>query len=465
MSASRSLRLLLPALAGALLPACGEGDRACAERVVLVTCDTLRRDKLGVYGCERPTTPSLDAFAKECVVFDRAWSSAPLTSPALCTLMTGRLPDELGMSSNKVLLPAEATTIAEIVSAAGIQTHAIVSNWVLREREGADGVEQGFQTYDARFDAVESNRPNVHERRATSTTDAAIAWLEREARDRFFLWVHYQDPHGPYTPPAAFVDDAPLGDEPELPLGEKQVGHGELPEYQAIGAERRPGFYRARYEAEVRYFDHELGRLLAALERSGRLADTLVAFTADHGESLGEHDYWFSHGQTVYSELVRVPLLVRYPAGAPRPATTERGGYARSGELVSHYDLFPTVLAALGLRARPSHGTSLLDQRFPADRVVPSHLRSPGASGRWESLTDGRHQLVIHPRGAELYDLETDPDGARDLAAERPELVLSLKERAERMTGHLPPVGAKALEEELTDEERAVLKKLGYFGE
>src|SRR5262245_43235391 len=261
-----------------LVGGCGKESRARAQRVVLITCDTLRADRLGIYGYERETSPNLDAFARESVVFDNAWSSAPLTAPALATLMTGRLPDELGMSSNEVVLPGEVTTLAEAASEAGIPSAAVVSNWVVRARGvSGEGFEQGFASYDDRMEEREPNRRLYNERSAAATTRAAIEWLASARRDRFFLWVHYQDPHGPYTPPEPFVRllQRPIPDEPLLGVGKTDKGLGEIPRYQELGLERAPEFYRIRYDAEIRSFDHALGQLLDHLRSEGLLDGTL----------------------------------------------------------------------------------------------------------------------------------------------------------------------------------------------
>ncbi|HED66887.1 MAG TPA: hypothetical protein ENJ09_15195 [Planctomycetes bacterium] len=443
----------LAALLVAGLVSCGAGPDggASARRVVLVTCDTLRADHLGAYGAPEGATPALDAFAERALVFERAFASAPLTCPALSTVMTGRLPDELGMGSNKVLLPAAAETLAEVISAAGIRTHAIVSNWVLRMRDDATvSLSQGFLTYDDEFDAVEPNRPKVLERRAKSTTDAALAWLAEHDAERFFLWVHYQDPHGPYTPPAPYVRWSPTEGEAHLPVGKTQIGLGEIPQYQFLEDETRPSFYRARYEGEIRYFDHELGRLLEALADS---PGTLVVITADHGESLGEHDYWFSHGQSLYAELLHVPLLIHGPG--------VRSGRATS--LVGHIDILPTILGALGLEAPANHGTDLLGE-LPTDRIVPAQVRRPGAPDRWQSVTGERWRLVVSAKGQMLFDLDADPGELRDLAPSNHELVQSLASRAEAMLEELAPLGERAQAEVLSAEDHSRLGALGYGG-
>ena len=459
---------LRPFLLAALVVACADGDGTVsaprAKRVILISCDTLRADRLGVYGYALPTSPALDAFAREALVFDAAWSTAPLTGPAMAAVFTGRMPEELGLASNRQMIAPQVTTLAETLSAAGIETAAIVSNWVLREQTkppGA-GISQGFAHYDDEMETLEVNR-GLQERIAQDTTDAALAWLAgRPSDSSFFLWVHFQDPHGPYTPPAEFVQrfQRPLGDEPPLePAPEKdQRGHNTLPGYQQLGDERRPETYRIRYDAEIAYFDQELGRLLEGLRASGLDQDALIVFTADHGESLGEHEYWFSHGQHLHRELLQVPLLVRYPSGGPRPTFREQDGLRRVSEPVSHLDLAPTVLEAFGLDTGAQRGTSLFRERLDPARVLPQSLREA-----W-SATSASHRLIVSGEELELYDLERDPGELVDLAQREPERV---RELAERRRAFLGATGDAPRAEELPLDEETLrgLKALGYEGE
>ena len=442
-----------------------------AERVILITCDTLRADRLGAYNGNARLTPVLDRFARRSVVFDAAYSSSSRTSASVSSMMTGRLPDELGMSSNTVLMSTDAETVAEVVSAHGIPTAAVVSNWVLRRRkQRVDGFVQGFDTYDDRMTKAEANRDDFLERVARGTTNAALRWLEQRPGDRFFLWVHYQDPHGPYTPPRAFLDQLdnssqPIGPGPEatLDVGTNQVGKGDIPKYQVLGEEREASYYRQRYEAEIAYFDRELGRLFDALEASDLIDDALIVFTTDHGESLGEHDYWFSHGQTVYRDLVRVPFIVHYPEGATRPRGEMVLGFERVGALVGHLDVLATVAAAFALPAPKTHGVSLFEP-IPNGRLIPQHLRRPDEDRRWEGLTDARWRLIKQPDGVFLYDLSTDPGEEINLAESNPEQVRKLEERYLEMLAHLPPVGAQATPDELTPDDENAMDALGYGG-
>ena len=437
----------------AYLGSCGAGTGA-RTAVVLITCDTLRADRLGCYGCPRATSPSLDALARESLVYESAWSTVPVTGPALSALMTGRLPEELGLESNPMLLAPEATTLAERLQERGIDTAAVVSNWVLRRRPelpGA-GVQQGFAHFDDAMDVPERSRPSLKERLAPQTTDAALAWLDARSGDEpFFLWVHYQDPHGPYTAPADCLRAPAVFEESRLEVGADDTGRGALPTYQVIDDERRPEAYRARYEAEIRFFDRELGRLLDGLRARGLFERALIVFTADHGESLGEHGYFFSHGQNLHRELVQVPLLVRAPGGARAPG--------RVKPPVSHLDLFPTLLAAFGVAPGPTRGVDLLHGEPPLERVLPQYLR-----GGW-SATGAEHRLVVEKGRRQLYDLAADPREEHDLFASRPELARALAEGHQAFLRRLAPLALQGERARPEDEDHEGLKALGYGGE
>jgi hypothetical protein len=239
-------------------------------------------------------------------------------------------------------------------------------------------------------------------------------------------------------------------------------GFREIPSYQALGAERDPQRYRERYDAEVRYFDHELGRLLAYLEHEGLLDQAVVVFTADHGESLGEHDWWFTHGWTLYRELVRVPLLLRLPAGLAPPPAAVVDGLARSDALVGHVDVFATLLAALGLDPGATRGRSLLAGAVPAPRVLTA-----GAARGQRALVraDGR---ALAPRAqpardAPLRSRARSARGARPRArAPRGRAELEARASQAERAVSLPRLAGRS--KELSEEELETMRKLGYAG-
>jgi arylsulfatase A-like enzyme len=229
------------------------------------------------------------------------------------------------------------TTLAALLSAAGYETAAFVSNFVIRRQTGLDA---GFDLYDDELPDVEGNRPMYRERKAAETTERALAWLGSRGERPVFMFVHYQDPHGPYAAPPPFDERFPellVEGERPLELLPGQQGPGGIPVYQALPGERRPSAYRRRYAQEVAYSDAAFGRLLAALRARGR--PLVVAVTADHGESMGEAGHWFQHGHASTPDLGRIPLLLEAPGLAP----------GRRSELVHHVDLMPTLLELAGL--------------------------------------------------------------------------------------------------------------------
>ncbi len=477
------LRFLLASLAGAttlllLLGSCGgaQSDSSTGvERVVLIVCDTLRADRLGLYGYERDTSPRLDALAREAVVYDEAYASAPMTVPAMASVMTGRFPQEVGVTpGNFRLIPAEVETLAERLQAHGVKTAAVVSNPVLTRRGAGTpgGFEQGFDHFDAKMSQREKVRKAMWERPAPDTTDAAIDWLEQAKTagdERFFLWVHYQDPHGPYTPPADYAErfDSGHEDSRRVRVGSGKLGRGVIPHYQNLDGEQRVDVYRDLYDAEIAYFDEHVGRLLDWLRDNDLDDGTLIVFTADHGEALGEHEYWFCHGESVYRDVVRVPFVVRYPDGARAPAATQDAdGFRRVASLVGHVDIRPTIEAAFGIEPGSRRGQALIGADVPTGRVLPQRLLPDESRAKWEAFSDGRYRVVWHEeeKRYRLFDILDDPGETVDLAPGNParvEALLDAFKAYEAATREAVRVD-QAEVEEMDEERRKLLESLGY---
>lgn len=468
-------------LAGAIgLTSCGGSEVAAggrtlpngpARRVILVSCDTLRADHLGCYGYDRPTSPRIDELASESILFTSAWSAASCTMPAVSSLLAGRFPDEIGATpSNEDLMPASVVTLAELVRATGLDTTAFVANSVLcraAASQGEIGVQQGF----AHFDDEMTAGPGTHaapERASAETTDAVLKWLDaRGSDDRFFLWVHYMDPHGPYTPSpehlAPFHRDP--GAEADLPVSSEHGATGVIPTYQVVGDERKPGQYVDRYDGEIHQVDFEIGRLLDALRSKGWLDDALVVFTADHGESLGEGDHWFSHSHSLQRELVHVPLIVR-PPQAMRAELIPDGMGRRNGKLAMHLDVFPTVLAALGIEAPKRRGTSLLQSHLPDGRVAAHFFGRSDQPRRWIGVTDGRwHMITIGPRIPHLFDLIADPGETTDVAAGNPTILTRLEARYAELMAADSRERVEGARRAVDERVRRNMGALGYTGD
>jgi arylsulfatase A-like enzyme len=407
--------LAVPTLLAGL--GCGPAPAPAPERIVLVSVDTLRADRVGCYGARGARTPHLDTIAARGVRFEAAISPAPLTLPAHTSLLTGRDPPAHGVRHNSIHRLAPGTpTLADRLAAAGYATAAVVGARVLERRFGLD---QGFSRYDDDVRGRPRGATGFAERPADAVVDAALAWLA-SAPDRFFLWVHLYDPHRPYAPPPGFAS----------------------------------GFANRPYDGEVAFADSEIGRLLAAVRERWGEAGLLVVATADHGESLGEHGEP-THSYSLYDATQRIPLLMRGP-GIAEGLSVEQP--------VALADVAPTILAMAG--AAPLDGATGRD-------LGPWIRGSPGEPAAvyletlatqldfgWSpllALRTDRFKYVRAPR-PELYDLAADPGELRDLAAERPEVVRELDaELARRVAAAAPPVPAG-----IDAATRAELRELGY---
>jgi arylsulfatase A-like enzyme len=308
MNVSKSLSTLFCLILVVSL-ACSENESP--RSVILITIDTLRADFLSGAGYSESISPSLNAFAQQGTRFEWAFSTSSYTVPSHASMLVGLYPSyhSAGLMNGQQKLQLAETTLAEILKGAGWETAAIDSNAVLNR---AVGLGQGFESYDDDLPDRELVR-RVQERRAPEAVDRALEKIVGFEDQPFFLWLHLQDPHGPYTPPMTISglsgsnDEPPAG--PLLPVGGDYSGFRAIPAYQAYGAERAFGNYRARYEREIRFLDGELERLFAYIDEHELLQHTLVAVTADHGEAMGEDEFYFAHGHSVGLEQVHVPLI------------------------------------------------------------------------------------------------------------------------------------------------------------
>jgi arylsulfatase A-like enzyme len=343
-------------LACVLLGGCADGDRVPLRganggpaNVLLVTVDTLRADHLGAYGYALPTSPAMDALAAEGVRFTEAYTPVPTTAPALASMLTGVYLDEHGVRENSAELPERLATLGEAFAAAGYDTAGFFGNGAIRY-----GFGQGLRVW-------EPFAPTFFFTDAAGVT-RAIAWLE-SARSPWFLWIHFMDPHGPYSSsPSARSASFRYPRDPaldvELPAGRANSVHRMIPQYQVLGPLRRVGDYVRRYDGEIAGTDEQIRRLRDALEARGTLDDTLIVLTADHGESLGEDGYYFQHGIVLNDASLRVPLVLRHPALPPG---------TRVEAPASLLDVMPTVLSLVGLPAPASgHGRDLTPVVFGA---------------------------------------------------------------------------------------------------
>ena len=421
---------------------------ASAQSLILVTVDTWRADHFLERRANSQLTPRLAEFAARSLRFNDASSVSNQTSPGVAGILTGLLPRRSGVVHNEHVLPSALPTLASVLSERGFLTGAFVANPVL---SGKFGFARGFSD----FEVISSGRRHI-DGRADELSRLAIDWLGKvEPGQRYFLWLHYMDPHGPYEPPAKFLAyfdkekfQAPT-DLELLPAGKNSGLHG-IPHYQHSvttepSADARD--YLARYAAEVRSMDHELGGLLESATATGLLESAIVVITADHGEALnGDHGYYFAHSQGLTQDQVHVPLLLYYP-GCEAGREIDRP--------VSGVDVVPTVMALLQLEPLPDFdGQSLLNED---DGLTVSQV------GREVTLRRGVLKLRWRQRsGFQLFDVEADPAETKNLATERGRPFAAMKARMREVLDR-PPLAEPVSRKDLSKEEQKQLEALGYL--
>lgn len=417
-----SVRLLLPLAPLRAVESTRESDALPASPgsmagfdVLLVTIDTTRPDRIGLYGNDAIATPVLDALAREGVVFTSAVATTSSTLPTHGSILTGLYPHRHGARANsRYRLDDEITTLAEVLEAAGYMNAAFVSALVL---DGRFGLDQGFTHYDAAL-GDRSVVGGFAERRADDTVEAARRWLEMPHSRPIFTWVHFFDPHGAYSPPAPYAEEA-----------------------------QNP------YDGEIAFVDAQIGRLVEMV-RARERRDTLIIVTADHGEAMGEHGE-LSHGYLAQEATLRIPLVIA--------ATSGLTGGVSVATRVSQVDLMPTVLTLLGIAVPDGlDGVALTAAPDPQRPILAEAVYGQAFHG-WAPLAalyEGRFKLVDGPH-PELYDLHDDPTETRDLAAGMPDRVAAMQARLHALRGDAANTLAPTTVD-LSREDVARLESLGY---
>jgi len=386
--------------------------------VVLISIDTLRADRLPLYGYTRIRTPFLDRFAKDAWLFENAYSPCPMTLPAHTTMLTGMLPPEHGVRNNiGFTFDGQAhVSLPRLLAQRGYATGAAVSSYVLRSETGLGRL---FDFYEDSIDTIPGVQPVNYQRSGDKTAALAESWIGEHAGKPFFFLFHIYEPHVPYDPPEPFRSQ-----------------------------------YGATYDGEVATADAIVGAFLDALKKLGAYDRAIVIVTSDHGEGLGQHGEQ-QHSIFLYREAIRVPLLVKLP--------DESGAGRRVAAPVQLSDILPTVTAALGLPApKEVSGTSLFAAGAPgaAERAIYGETLFPRLQLGWSdlhSVLDARYHYIHGPR-PELYDMLADPGEEHDLARSDP----GTAERLARELNRFPTGSAKPSP---VDQETARrLASLGYLG-
>jgi arylsulfatase A-like enzyme len=431
--------------------------------LVLFVVDTLRADHLGCYGYDRPTSPRLDEFAREGVRFAEARAQSSWTKPAMATILTGLYPVTHGAERRANGIAPEVRTLAERLSAAGYETAMFTTNPTVVEKFGFG---RGFDRFEYVHQLQGRKRRSVD---SAAMVQAGVAWLDgRAAPERpFFLVVHTLDPHDPYRPQEPYRSRFAPGVDVASACCFRG---GELAALSAEQAATRRRDSLALYDGEIAQNDASFGRLLDDLRARGLLDRSAVVFTADHGEEFHEHGGW-RHAESLFEEVLRVPLVVRLPKGTAARATV--------ADPADQIDLAPTLLELAGVAAPPElPGASLLP--VIAGGAAPPReslawLRHPAfdvaaiRDGNWKWL---RHEGALrsvsggfdNPVEA-LYDLEADPGEQRNLLAAEPDRrrALALRVKAARARFARAHPGDGDGEVAIDPELDAELRALGYL--
>jgi arylsulfatase A-like enzyme len=426
---------MLCILAG--LPGCGPAQRH--PNVILIVLDTVRSDHLSCYGYERPTSPNVDRLARESVMYTKAIAAAPWTLPSHASMFTGLVPSRHMAHNEHLVLEEDQQTLAEVLAASGFETAGFCNNpWLT----GKTGMTQGFEQFHEVWRDVVSQgtininlfvNPAVHgmeDAGAATSLGQITAWLgERPKNARpFFLFVNLIEPHSYYDPPPDFRNrftGASLSREEVAQANLDYVRHAFADSLTAPEVDR----IQALYDGEIAYVDDWVGKLLAFLREHALLDRSLLIVTSDHGEAFGEHQLCgvrlIDHQLSLHQELLRVPLIVRYPRGA-------QGG-ARIDAPVTLCDIFATALEVAGVPVPPGLDGEPLP-RDPAkarhDREIDSEYYRPLMSlgllskyiaerNRLECLANhrlasvqqgGRKVIMSSEYKALRYDLARDPE-------------------------------------------------------
>ncbi len=437
------------------MPQCSRGklSRDRKWNVLLITLDTLRADHLGCYGYEKNTSPTLDALASDSIVFDRAIAQSAVTPVSHASIMTGLNPFNHNLRSLhggvNYRLPDNRLTLAEIMGSNGYDTGGFVSAFPVTEHYG---LHQGFATWEEAFQKdgkkVLSNRGVVNtgtaQRACDATTEKAVAWLRQHGGRPFFAWLHYFDVHDPIIlPPDEYLQEF-------------------YPE-----SRDKPDILRAVYDAEIAFMDDQIALILEELEALGTRENTLLVVLSDHGEGLGDHDWW---GHSIlYQEQIRLVFILSIPG---------RKEGLRVPSLVRSIDLVPTLVELLDLDI-PSDidfdGRSLLeviDESSAAPRTAYSesindltaYYDSQLQDNSLYAVSEGRWKLILYwekskDKELELFDLKADPQELNDLSDKYPDVASRLRNRLKELEAIVKDPPRPTMDEKT----RERLRSLGYI--
>jgi arylsulfatase A-like enzyme len=416
--------------------------------VVIITVDALRADHLGSYGYPRAVSPNIDRLMSQGRLFERAWTPEPLTGPAMCSMVTGLEPHVHAATRNGLRMQPGLNSLPKVLAENGWKTAAFVGTWTLKNNLTLLG--EHFQTYGERLDRRRWFGILNSEATCEDVTDDALDWLGEERKKGpekpFFLWVHYIEPHAPYRFHEEYAERLGVNDD----------------ELNKID----------RYDTEIAAVDESIARLLEGVRQAVDDKDLLVVFTADHGESLGEHNYW-GHGRYLYEPSLRIPLGIVWRGVIPAGTVSSQA---------TLLDLMPTLLELVGVEvpedlpgeswAKTVRGAAELDERvgcYQAHRGAVhggthdnDRKRSKGLLWVGVINEDIKEMIKVSRNLIQIYDIAADPGELDTLArvdAKPSDALAACLARVATGLGSLDKLATQKLDDETVEK----LKALGYL--
>lgn len=423
------------------------------RNIIFVLVDTLRADRLGAYGYTRDTSPSVDAFARESILFENARSQASCTFPSANSILTSRWPAAfLGQANQALGIPEGIPSLAEILRLEGFRTVAVSASAVVRNTPSrfnpTAGFGRGFEVFHE--DCVWKSGACVNR--------AAEEHLKKGDQP-LFLYLHYIDPHGPYQPPKRLQGRFTKGqpDKRWVRLGDPNpIGNW------LYKGEEHPGFTDADlqylsdlYDEEIAFFDTQFALLLEKLRSSGLLDESIVVFAADHGEEFLEHGH-IKHCRTLFDNSIRVPLFLHLP-GVDAKAIAKP---------VQNLDLVPTILDYLGIKSGYQfEGRSLRPLIEGREEDAPAERYQYALQGTFRSASDGRYKLIqdLGAGSFSLYDLAGDPAEKADVLRQERRAFFRLRDSLTGWIGRSEGKGQESESLRKAKEAEEKLRSLGYI--
>lgn len=456
---------ILVAGVAACAPESPPAEHTVARHAILIVIDTLRADRVGFMGADRPTSPRVDQLARDGTSFSRAYANSPWTVPSTATILTSLYPSEHG-----------AEVIGDVRNLADTpprQIHAAVRSIgeILQESEFRCGLFSANPYLFGRFkDGYDTSF--VERQSATTITDLALEYIESVHNDRFFVHIQYMDLHPPIEPPAPYFDLFPT---PEAGPRDERHKEWAFSRGRDLTTDDFVDFRDnklALYDGALRYIDNEIGRLVDTLDSLEILEDTLIVVTSDHGEEFWDHAeleaslggdprgyYGIGHGHSLFEELLRVPLLFFGP-GASSGLTVD--------DPTSLLDLAPTMLGLLNVRIPEqmlgkNHRSVVGGGEMTTSVSTPIYAESPAYGPNAWCLIEGGWKVIVRDDGVRLlYDLTSDPRETHDLASDNLEFERKMQDRLDSFRSTLAPIEpTDAVDIDGRTEEQ--LRSLGYI--